>query len=431
MEVFAVQQMKFILHRGLSFCDVSVVDDTGRDCASHRWVYSKHKFRAQIEGFLKDWATQVSEIILLDEFADRLSGLRLGGSVAAIFPRGLEKLTQKTQSSPIHSETQIFTEPETWNDEWVATTLASIQKDTIKRIAWQVNAPKEILAKFTEAGYENFIFETLQPEMILNWRRNLLNASCSGPVLELTEEIQAIAQNLKIEAPIKWIDEDLKVKAEVKNRYGLTSVWTHLISRWAKKKLKSETCDVFVLDWDGCFHIGSMQQQRWTPWGWVATDKPVPNVKLLKTQPTTTLDKNTFGLWSWLGRADSFEPGPVFLGRGLKPTVLDVLMDRESLKNQFEVKADFEEKTQRLLSSLSGFKNAEQVQIFKNQISGDALKQWAQNMLEFSNSNKWIVLGPLSHKLAGEFKGLKNISVEFSDQVPSLATLSQFTEKST
>ena len=144
MEVFAVQQMKFFLHRGLSFCDVSVVDDTGRDCGSARWLYSKHRFRGQIEGFLRDWAPKITEIILLDEFADRLSGLRLGGSVAAVFPKGLEKVTQKTQSSPIHSESMVFTEPDSWTEEWITQTLAAIQKDTVKRLAWQVSVPPEV-----------------------------------------------------------------------------------------------------------------------------------------------------------------------------------------------------------------------------------------------------------------------------------------------
>ena len=429
MEVFAVQQMKFFLHRGLSFCDVSVVDDTGRDCGSARWLYSKHRFRGQIEGFLRDWAPKITEIILLDEFADRLSGLRLGGSVAAVFPKGLEKVTQKTQSSPIHSDSMVFTEPDSWTEEWITQTLAAIQKDTVKRIAWQVSVPAEVLARFSEAGYENFVFEILQPDMIANWRRNLLNASCSGPILELTEEVQTIATNLKMETKITWIDEDLKVKSEVKNRYGLTSVWTHLISKWAQQKMGS-ACDVFVMDWDGCFHIGPAHNQRWTPWGSVATHPPLPNVKLLKTQPTTTLDKNLFGAWTWLGRADSYEPGPVFLGRGLKPTVLDVLMTRETLQNQFEVKADFEERTQRLLSSLCGLKNADQVQAFKNQISSEVSKHWAQNMLELSTSDKWLVVGPLGHTLQNELKTLKGTKIQFVEKVPTLAELSLFIESS-
>lgn len=430
MEVFAVQQMKFFLHRGLSFCDVSVVDDTGRDCASNRWLYSKHRFRGQIEGFLKDWASKITEIILLDEFADRLSGLRLGGSVAAVFPKGLEKLTQKTQNSPIHSETMVFTEPAAWTEEWITETLAAIQKDTVKRIAWQVAVPAEVLARFSEAGFENFVFEVLQSDMIANWRRNLLNASCSGPILELTEEIQTITTNLKLETSVRWIDEDLKINSEVKNRYGLTSVWTHLISKWAQKKLAAP-CDVFVLDWDGCFHIGQPRNQRWTPWGNVATLQPLPNVELFKTQPTTTLDKNLFGSWAWLGRADSYEPGPVFLGRGLKPTVLDVLMTRESLQSQFEVKADFEERTQRLLSSLCGLKNADQVHAFKNQISTEVVKQWSQNMLELSTSDKWIVLGPLGQILQAELKNLKGTKIQFVEKIPTLAELSSFIENAT
>ncbi len=430
MEVFAVQQMKFFLHRGLSFCDVSVIDDTGQDCASNRWLYSKHRFRSQIEVFLKDWASQIKEIILLDEFADRLSGLRLGGSVAAVFPRGLEKVTQKTQSSPIHSESMVFTEPETWNEEWILQTLTTLQKETIKRIAWQVSVPEEVLSRFRDAGFENFVTETLQSEMLLNWRRNLLNSSCSGSILELTEEIQAVALNLKMEVPIHWIDEDLKIKTSSQNRYGLTSVWTHLISRWSQNKQKSD-CDIFVLDWDGCFHIGPKQNQRWTPWGWIAAHPPLPNVKLFKTQPTTTLGQDLFGSWSWLGRTDTYEPGPVFLGRGLKPTVLDVLISRESLQKQFEVKSDFEERTERLLSSLTGSKNLDQVRAFKNRISNDALKEWSQNMLELSTSQNWLILGPLSHLLKPEFKNLKNIKIQYSDTLPTLAELSPFIEKST
>jgi N-methylhydantoinase A len=429
MEVFAVQQMKCFLHRGLSFYDVSVIDDTGRDCASSRWLYSKHKFRNQVETFLKDWAKkndqQITEIILLDEFADRLSGLRMGGSVAAIFPKGLEKFTQKIQASPIHSENMVFAAPEVWSDEWINQTLESLQKETIKRIAWQTNVPDAVLEKFAEAGFENFVLESLQSEMILNWRRNLLNASCSGPVLELAEEVQAIAQNLEISPAIKWIDQDLFIKATTYNRYGLTAAWTHLIARWAQEKV-GNPCDVFVLDWDGCFHIGSAQTQRWTPWGPIAT-QPLPNVKLLKVQPTTTLEKNSFDQWSWRGKADCFEPGPVFLGRGLKPTVLDILMTREDLQTQFEVKSDFEDRTTRFLSSLAGQKNADQIQKFKNQISENVVKEWAQNMLELSQSKKWVVLGALGQKLKSEFDDLDGIKAQFGRRIPTMAELSKFT----
>jgi hypothetical protein len=152
-------------------------------------------------------------------------------------------------------------------------------------------------------------------------------------------------------------------------------------------------------------------------------------VKLFKTQPTTTLEKNIFGAWAWLGKADSYEPGPVFLGRGLKPTVLDVLMKRDVLQNQFEVKNDFEERTQRLLSSLCGFKNPEQVQKFKDQILTEVLKQWSQNMLELSSSRNWMVLGPLSHTLQTEFKNLNGINIELMDKIPTLAELSCFLEE--
>lgn len=423
-------RMKLILHRGLSFCDVSAVHDTvqgnpsssEQNLGSSRWLYSKHKFKTQVETILKDWGSRLEEVILLDEFADRLSGLRMGGSVAAVFPAGLEKLTQKIHQTPIHSESMIFTAPLKWSDEWVQNTLAAIQKDTVKRIAWQVEVPKDVLRQFSEAGFENFVIENLHSDIILNWRRNLLNASCSGPILELTEEVQSLLNQLEIKASLKWVDEDLVPRTEVKNRYGLTSAWTHLIAKWAEQKLEQPS-DVFVMDWDGCFHIGSKGHQRWTPWGHISTQEAIPSVNLLRIQPTTTLEKNDFGQWSWQGKADFFEPGPVFLGRGLKPTVLDLACDRIALQNFFEVKSDFEEKTLRLMASLGGFKSADQARSFKNEIAHSAIQAWTQNMLELSETENWLVVGPLATLIQTELSGLKGVKANLLSDMPSLAEL--------
>ncbi|MFN9067214.1 MAG: hypothetical protein ACK5V3_08295, partial [Bdellovibrionales bacterium] len=315
------ESLKLFIHRGVSFFDAVICSAAGQKVSSHRWLYSKHRFKSQIEKFISPHASLISEVVLLDEFADRLSGLRIGGSVAPVFPVGLEKLTTQLHSSPIHSESVVLSEPAEWSELWLNETLARIKDSGIKRISWHCLVPKEAALFFQGHGFENFL---LEPQHLLDlpqWRRNLLNASCSGPVLELTEEMQNVLKSLNSTAQILWLDEDLKKTESTQNRYGLTSAWTHLVYKWSQKKFPG-TQDTYVMDWDGCFRIGSPQPERWTPWGNVACGTALPSVNLLEMQPTQSLGKDFLGDWSWNGRADQFEPGPLFLGRGLKPTVV-------------------------------------------------------------------------------------------------------------
>lgn len=417
------KNIQFILHRGVSFCDASLINSKGEAINSCRFLYSKHKFKAQIEAFVSPHAGQINSVILLDEFADRLSGLRLGGSVAAVFPKGLEKLTDHIQESPIHSETVVFAAPDAWDDEWKTRTLETLKEHTIKRIAWQcATPPEEILNFFQENGLENFVTENLHPTPILNWRRNLLNASCSGPVLELTEEVQLALKNVQYEGPIHWMDEDLEMKEKIYNRYGLTSAWTHLVAKWAEKKTGRKT-DVFILDWDGCFHIGQPETLRWTPWGPVSSPKPLPNVRLYSIQPTQTLEKNGFDEWQWTGRADNFEPGPVFMGRGLKPTVLDFLLSKELIESQFETKSDCSEKLNRQVASLMGLKQQDQIQNQKDSLKRLAIQIWAQETLQLSQTDCWIMIGPLAEFIQSQFKTLPGYKIQTLPKIPNLSEL--------
>ena len=411
-----------VLHRGVSFYDVCLINPQGETLYESRWIYSKHRFRSQIESFLSSYSTSLKAVVLLDEFADRLSGLRLGGSVAAVFPKGLEKLTAQLQTSPIHSESVILVAPDSWGQEWMDEALQSLKQHSIKRIAWQVEAPGEVVEFFQAQGFENFITEPLHPHPLLNWRRNLLNASCSGPILEITEELQSTLKNLEVEVPIYWMDEDLQAKTQVANRYGLTSVWTHLVGKWAQKKMGQKT-DVFVLDWDGCFHIGQPTSLRWTPWGPVSSLASLPSVQLLSIQPTQTLEKNLFGNWDWRGRADNFEPGPIFLGRGLKPTVLDIILPPDLISTQFETKTDFSEKLNRQISALMGLKHTEEIEREKAKLKRSAIQQWALEILQLAESNCWLLLGPLAEAVQTEFKTLQNYKIQCSQRLPSLGEL--------
>ena len=419
------ENVKLLLHRGVSFCDAVLIKNKSELLQSHRWLYSKHKFKSVVENLLKPFAQQLTDVILLDEFADRLSGLRLGGSVAAVFPKGLEQITSFLQSSPIHSESVVLVEPEgAWTETWKQESLELLKKHTIKRIAWQCFPPTDILDFFQAEGFENFNISPEGKYAFLHWRRNLLNASCSGPIHEMTDEIQTALTGLESKANIQWLDEDLQLKAKTLNRYGLTSAWTHLVHLWAQKNKKSPV-DVFVLDWDGCFKIGQPQTTRWTPWGEVNCLTKLPEVQLLKQQPTQTLDKNALNEWQWIGKSDQFEPGPVFLGRGLKPTLLDVVIEPNLFTSQFEVKSVGIEKLNRQLSSQLGFKNIDELNAKKNVLKERALHSWANEIFQMSSTNEVLLLGPLVESVlpALDHAGFKKIHMQ--NNLPHLLELTE------
>lgn len=416
------ESLKLFIHRGVSFCDTSLIDHNGKHLESKRWLYSKHRFRSQLENLLKPWANKIHQTYLFDEFADRLSGLRIGGSVAAVFPPGLQEITSQIQSSPIHSESTVLVQPENWDENWLNQQLDRLKSGGIKRISWHCSVPDSILSFFATHGFENFKLNDEHLYQLPQWRRNLLNASCSGPVLELTEEVQTVLTTLLSPSKILWMDEDLVARESTNNRYGLTSSWTHLVYLWAQHHY-SNISEVFVLDWDGCFVIGSPQVERWTPWGEVSCPTALPSVHLLKTQPTQTLSQNQFEEWEWSGRADQYEPGPVCLGRGLKPTVIDLLVSPEILKSHFDLKDVPLEKLDRQMSSLFGLKSSSAVDAIKSQLKSKALQSWASEIFERATSDEILILGPFVEDLIPQLKGAAFNKIHIKNSLPTLYEL--------
>lgn len=420
------ESLRLFIHRGVSFCDIVLLGSERRLVASARWLYSKHRFKSQLEKVIKPWASQITNTVLLDEFADRLSGLRIGGSVAAVFPQGLETLTAQLHASPIHSESVVLVQPQEWSEAWKQETLEKLKAHSIKRIAWQCFVPQDVQDFFQTAGFENFPLIEKQLYSLQDWRRNLLNASCTGPVLELTEEVQAVLTNLSSTSQVQWLNENLQTTTTTQNRYELTSTWTHLVYLWAQKKFPKAK-DLFVFDWDGCFTISTPQSQRWTPWGQVNCPSPLPSVHLLDLQPTQTLTQDTLGEWQWLGRADQFEPGPICLGRGLKPTVIDLLMPKEILISQFELKDVMQEKLHRQISSLFGLKHSDSVDNVKQQLKNLALETWADEVYVKAKSEEILLIGPLVEELLPRLQGSGFSQVHVQNHLPTMHDLHEVT----
>jgi N-methylhydantoinase A len=417
------KSVRLFLHRGVSFCDATLIDsESGTKLHSSRWLYSKHKFKSTLENLLKPHAEKLQDVTLLDEFADRLSGLRLGGSVAAVFPLGLEHLTTKYQKSPIHSESVVLVEPAEWTEAWLNESLEALKKHSIKRLAWQCFPPKSVEDFFEAQGFENFKISAEGLYSFLHWRRNLLNASCSGPITEMTEEVQTVLTTLQSSSAIYWLDEDFTLKTKTQNRYGLTSTWTHLVYLWANEKL-AKNSDLFILDWDGCYKIGAPKKTRWTPWGEVVAPLPSPEITLLKLQPTQTLEKNLFDQWQWIGKSDQFEPGPIFLGRGLKPTLVDLAISSELVATQFEVKSTFAEKLHRQISSQMGFKHKEDIENAKKVLKAQALSLWADEIFHLSNTTEICLLGPFVEELLPQIKLAGFSRIHTRSDLPTLAEL--------
>jgi hypothetical protein len=422
MAALTEESLKLFIHRGVSFCDGVICTHSGQLISSSRWLYSKHRFKSQVEKLISVYGTQINEVILLDEFADRLSGLRIGGSVAPVFPKGLEKLTSQLHSSPIHSESVILTKPSEWSESWMNETLNVIKDNGIKRLSWHCSVPENVTTFFRQQGFENFELEPHQLFDLHQWRRNLLNASCSGPVLELTEEIQTVLNNMSCKAQLYWLDENLQRTAATQNRYGLTSAWTQLVYRWAQKKF-SKIQDVFVLDWDGCFKIGPPHSERWTPWGPVACPASLPNVTLFEMQPTQSLGKNLLGDWSWNGRADQFEPGPLFLGRGLKPTVVDLIANPTSMTKLFEVRDNWSDRLDRELSSICGLRSNVSLPELKKHLRKIALEQWGREIFTQSTYPEIFLIGPFAEDLLPVLSESNFKKIHLQSELPNLLEL--------
>jgi N-methylhydantoinase A len=153
-----------------------------------------------------------------------------------------------------------------------------------------------------------------------------LNASISGTFLELKEQIEEGCKDFLGVDRIYYLSARKKVfQNEKQERLGsLFSTRTAIVD--------GESHGLLYLGLEKFSWISAETENFWkSPWGLVELQHPV--CVDLQIQPTCLIDLNIFGEMDFSAKVEGYEPGPMCMGRGQKPTLLDLYAEDAPLKS--------------------------------------------------------------------------------------------------
>ena len=330
---------------GESFAEICVVNAAkNNEVLLQRRTYMP---KENLKNFLTQFATENSQLKIDRAFVgfpflEKILNYRLGGSVAQIVTDGFENWMQlrgpSIHQAPLASPELVFSVSARLQadgtelkplllDELVAIE-AKLKLMECKRVCIHFvhgqrfhQHVEQAASFFREHGYEIFVpSPDEKADEIVRWRRNVLNASLSGTMAEIRKEIEEGLQSSVSSENIFHFSACGKI-FQNENHLRLGAMIAPA-SSLAKLFPQEET--VLYLDIEK-FLILKPQQfvETWqSPWGLV--ESPHHQAQLTLQQPTSPIEVNVFGELDFGSKDIGFEPGPMCLGRGVKPTMIDL-----------------------------------------------------------------------------------------------------------
>lgn len=313
---------------------------------------------------------KVENVYVSYRYLERIFKFKLGGSVAQIVTKGYEgwlgfhqhnkKETLFGLRAPpdLSSLDMMFSVNEKINPDGsiqTAITLAELnelvgelKKKEAKRVCLSlVNSHKnpvhrdQITKILTDNQFEVFDANDLGDESdIHSWRTSLIEASLAGTFNEMKSEIADALQSVVAPEKIKYVtnnSQNLNCRNILSGLFALEEAF------FEQAKIKFKLPDKFDV-----IHLGLENFSVWlnetgyweSPWG--PTSVRAKKRIDLQVQPTNSFLLNSFEEVEISTNEESFEPGPMCLGRGKIPCVYDVLnAESVSVELQKKIKDSF------------------------------------------------------------------------------------------
>lgn len=312
----------------------------------------------------------VENIYVSYRYLERIFKFKLGGSVAQIVTKGYEgwlglhqhnkKETLFTLKAPpdLSSLDMVFpVEEKIASDGQVQLPLSSeelnniltdLKKKEAKRVCLNmVNSHRnsihsdKIKAALMENQFEVFDAADVSCETDVSaWRTSLIEASLAGTFNEMKSEISESLQTVVTADKIKYVTN---TSSNTEHRNILPGLFALEDSFFEHAKTKFRLPDKFDVIHLGLenFSIWLNEDEFWlSPWG--PTSIKAKKRIDLKVQPTNSFVLNAFDEVEISHNEESFEPGPMCLGRGKIPCVYDILnSENVSVELQKKIKDSF------------------------------------------------------------------------------------------
>lgn len=320
----------------------------------NRWYLGKEGFKSGLQKFFREAGVEkAGKAYVASRFIEKIFSYRLGGSVATLTTKGFENWPALRQPlnprvGPLSSADLLFSIDERCSalgviekevsDTEIADLVEKLRQKQAKRVCIHfLNASKnpqnqdkvkEVLLK---ENFEVFVPSAEVPRIdeVSTWRKNILNASVSGTFEEVQNELnEGLKDHLPEGVRASFLSADASLfdrepHLRLSSLWGAYGAWTQSL-----KKQISEKFDVLYLGLEQfCLLNPEKQSQLWmSPWGTV--DMPQVQNRPLSLQPTTAIELCPWGELTFGKQTLGFEPGPMFMGRGQIPTLLDLWGER-------------------------------------------------------------------------------------------------------
>jgi N-methylhydantoinase A len=434
---------------GESFAEYSLLDGStsaAKPLAQKRVFLARESIKQTLLSFLNENAATKPEAAFVSlKIPKRLLDYNLSGAVAHITTEGFEhwlglagSRKEVTQKDLIFSVRERVLADGTLEVPITPADIEAIAAKLVmmdcKRVCLHflhaqtnpanMNAAAEILKS---QGLEVFLpSENETNTEVERWNKNALNATISSIFNDRKKEILESLKETLSEEKTYFLNAQGQARpsGEALPLDGYFSSLTAL----GKVYGEPNKADVLHLGLEGFSLISSQgEHTRWdSDWGPVAvTHMPV---HALGIQPTLGIHLNVFDHFDFTTTQEGWEPGPMFLGRGQKLSLLDIWAEHAKLTSLPGLQDRFSAQgIQRFKNSLlalakgSRVRNTDMGQLTK-EMQSLTLQRLALEAFLHRKSEKMRVTGPLASVFANAFKKDANTTVENHDFCESVAT---------
>ena len=283
----------------------------------------------------------------------------------------------------------------------------------------------------TEKGFEVFTPErTDNGDEVSRWRKNSLNATVAGLFSDLKKDITDALQGAVDSKDIHYLNSQGEFVQNIES--NAVSSLASAYSALALTQKKAER-DVLYLGLESFVLISSKTwKAQWNgPWGSVE-NKHIA-FRELAIQPTLEISLNDFQRFDFNSNTEGWEPGPMFLGRGQKATLIDLWAENPKLAKtdglQDRIMPAGVQKFKNSMFALSKISRTREKELpgVAKELQSLAIQKVAMESLMFRENKEILVTGPLAELFGNGFKKDSKASVEADEfaQSHALAMLGQ------
>lgn len=418
---------------GESFAEFALLSGD-KAVALKRIYFSRDNLKTNLQQFLQENSASKPEKAFISlRLPKRLLDFRLSGPAAHLTTAGFEDwLNICGKSLPLTEQSLVFPVQERLSANGEVVTALDIEhlrevsvkikeahcsKVCIHFLHANKNPVHEEQAKnfFLEQGFEVFTPASTDDSEVLRWNKNSLNATVSGVLNERKEEIFAGLDGVVEKENIFLMNSEGHTTPHSSSHPigDFFSASTAMALAYGAKN-KS---DILYLGLE-CFTFiyADEWNNTWqSPWGPVAAKHA--RMEELEIQPTACIGLNDFGHFDFENTVTGWEPGPMLLGRGQKPTLMDLWAENPKLQAleslQERVNATGVQRFKNALfamSKISSMKDSDVPKLSKD-LQSLSLQRLAMEAFLKRQTQKLLIMGPLASVFGNAFKKDKNAIV--------------------